>query len=205
MSLEDAQPLRDALAARKNAIIQAWLARTLQTYPEHTRRFLSQERDPFRNPVGSTLKDALPVLFDAVLEGMDTAQVIPALDSIVRIRAVQDFTPSQAVAFLFLLKQVVREALHRPPHPALSPAGGGEEKGEGVALMGGLAVVEGRIDEMALLAFDLFMKCRERIYEIKANEAKRKIYVLERMYGVEPAATACGPEAPPRRDHEEVG
>jgi hypothetical protein len=191
MSLEDAQPLRDALAARKNAIIQAWLARTLQTYPEHTGRFLSQERDPFCNPVGSTLKDALPVLFDAVLEGMDTAQVIPALDSIVRIRAVQDFTASQAVAFLFLLKKVVREALE----------GEIQRRPDG----GGLAAVEGRIDEMALLAFDLFMKCRERIYEIKANEAKRKIYVLERMYGVEPAATACGPEAPPRRDHEEVG
>jgi hypothetical protein len=61
---------------------------------------------------------------------------------------------------------------------------------------GSLAAVDGRIDEMALLAFDLFMKCRERMYEIKTNEAKRRIYVLERMYGMEPSATACGPEIP---------
>ena len=33
---------------------------------------------------------------------------------------------------------------------------------------------------MALLAFDLFMKCREKIYEIQAEEAKRRVYVLER-------------------------
>lgn len=191
MSLEDAQPLRDALAARKNAIIQAWLARTLQTYPEHTSRFLLQEKDPFRNPVGHTLKEAFPALFDQLVGGMDTATITPVLDGIVRIRAVQDFTASQAVAFLFLLKKVVREVLQ----------GESQRRPDG----GGLAAMEGRIDEMALLAFDLFMKCRERIYEIKANEAKRQIYLLQRMHGMEPAATACGPEAPPRRDHEEVG
>ncbi len=49
---------------------------------------------------------------------------------------------------------------------------------------------------MALLGFDLFMRCRERIYEIKANEAKRRLYVLERMYGAEGTSAACGPEAP---------
>jgi hypothetical protein len=34
---------------------------------------------------------------------------------------------------------------------------------------------------MALLAFDLYMKCREKIYEIKAEEAKRRVYLLERV------------------------
>ncbi|MFI5340367.1 MAG: RsbRD N-terminal domain-containing protein [Candidatus Methylomirabilales bacterium] len=182
MSVEGAKPLRDALAAKKTAMIEAWLARILQTYPEHTGRFLSRERDPFRNPVGSTLKDALPVLFDGVLEGMDTPQVTPALDSIVRIRAVQDFTAGQAVAFLFLLKQVVREAVQGEVQKC--PDGDG------------LAAVEGKIDEMALLAFDLFMRCREKIYEIKANEAKRRIYVLEKRYGMEASATASGGEVP---------
>lgn len=176
MSLEDAQPLRDALAARKNAIIQAWLARTLETYPEHTSRFLLQEKDPFRNPVGNTLKEAFPALVDQLIGAMDATAITPVLDGIVRIRAVQDFTAGQAVAFLFLLKKIVREALH--DEVLRRPAGDG------------LAAVEERIDEMALLAFDLFMKCREKIYEIKANEAKRRIYVLERMYGMEPSATA---------------
>jgi hypothetical protein len=55
-----------------------------------------------------------------------------------------------------------------------------------------LAVVEGRIDQMALLAFDLFMRCRERIYEIKENEAKRRTALLERMYAPESSAGAHG-------------
>ena len=196
MGVETIGSVRDCLRAKRHAIIEGWLARTLQTYPEHTGQFLSQEKDPFRNPVGSTLKNALPVLFDGVLEGRDSAQITPALDSIVRIRAVQDFTASQAVAFLFLLKRVVREAMHRPPHPPLSPTVGGEEKGERVSVVEDLAALDGRIDEIALLAFDLFMKCRERIYEIKAKEARRRIYVLERMYGMEPSASACGPDLP---------
>ncbi|HWT80113.1 MAG TPA: RsbRD N-terminal domain-containing protein [Candidatus Acidoferrum sp.] len=182
MSVETAQPLRECLAARRHVVIEAWLARTLQTYPEHTSRFLLQEKDPFRNPVGNTLKEAFPALFDQLIGDMDATTITRLLDGIVRIRAVQDFTASQAVAFLFLLKQVVREAL------------GGEI--QAVPYGDGLAALDGRIDEMALLAFDLFMKCRERMYEIKANEARRRIYVLERMYGMEPSATACGPEIP---------
>jgi RsbT co-antagonist protein rsbRD N-terminal domain len=182
MSGEGAKSLRDVLAADKTALIEAWRARILQTYPEHTGRFLARERDPFRNPVGSTLKDALPVLFDGLLQGIDTAEVTPALDRIVRIRAVQDFTAGQAVGFLFLLKKVVREALQ-------GEIQGGPDGGD-------LAAMEGRIDEMALLAFDLFMGCREKIYEIKANEAKRRIYVLEKRYGMEASATAAGREVP---------
>jgi hypothetical protein len=184
MKAEGAPPLMEALAAKKSAIIRAWLARAFQTYPGNTSRFLGQENDPFRNPVGHTLREAFPVLLDAVLGGADTVGVTSALDGIVRIRAVQNFTAGQAVAFVFLLKPVIRETLHFPPHPPLSPLGG-EDKGEGANQLEDLAVLERRIDEMALLAFDLFMKCRERIYEIKANEARRRIEILLKRQRVE--------------------
>jgi hypothetical protein len=152
-------PLTGALAARRDAIVRARLARTLETYPERTARFLAKEPDPFRNPVGQALKEALPGVFDELLGAMDGGRLGALLDGIVRIRAVQDFTPSQAVAFVFLLKQVIREEL------------GGA----------GLAAVEGRIDEMALLAFDLFVRCREQMHAIKADEARRRTSLLERM------------------------
>src|SRR3990172_2646762 len=96
--------LTGALAARKDAIVRAWLARTLETYPERSARFLAKEPDPFRNPVGQALKEALPALFDELLGAMDAGRLAPLLDGIVRIRAVQDFSPSQPVPFLFLLK-----------------------------------------------------------------------------------------------------
>lgn len=171
MKAEGAPPLMEALAAKKSAIIRAWLARAFQTYPGNTSRFLGQENDPFRNPVGHTLREAFPVLLDAVLGGADTVGVTSALDGIVRIRAVQNFTAGQAVAFIFLLKRVIREELK-----GWMKGEPGEED---------LAAIEGRIDEMALLAFDLFMKCRERIYEIKANEARRRIEILLKRQRVE--------------------
>jgi len=43
-----------------------------------------------------------------------------------------------------------------------------------------LADLEIRIDEFALLAFDLFMKCREQIYESKVSEIKRRTFILEK-------------------------
>ena len=171
MKAEGAPPLMEALAAKKSAIIRAWLARAFQTYPGNTSRFLAQENDPFRNPVGHTLKAAFPVLLDELLGEMNASRITPVLDGVVRIRAVQDFTAGQAVAFVFLLKKVLREELRSEIQS--------DREGEG------LAAIEGRIDEMALLAFDLFMKCRERIYEIKANEARRRVYVLLKRQGVE--------------------
>jgi hypothetical protein len=185
MKDEESLPLMEALAARKDAIIAEWLAQTLRTYPEHTSRFLGRERDAFRNPVGHTLREALPVLLEAALGGPNGVRVASALDSIVRIRAVQDFTAGQAVAFLFLLKPIIRHAVGRPPHPSLSPWEGGEDKGEGASQAEDLLALEKRIDEMALLAFDLFMQCRERLYEIRANEVKRRFGVWLRRQDVE--------------------
>lgn len=194
MNDEAARPLMKTLAGRKDAIVQEWLARALQSYPEHTGRFLARERDPFRNPVGHTLKAALPALFDQVVGDLDCDRVSSILDDILRIRAVQDFSAGQAVAFLFLLKPVVREALQSPPHPPLSPGhpalerGAGEDTqgvpGEGANRLDALAALEERIDQMVLLAFDRFMRCRETIYEIKANEARRRIGVLLQRCGV---------------------
>ena len=43
---------------------------------------------------------------------------------------------------------------------------------------------ESRIDKLAFLAFDIYMKCREKVYEIRVNEIKSErenaIKLLER-------------------------
>ena len=151
--------VKTILAQRKDAIVKEWLARTLQSYPDHTVRFLARERDAFRNPVGHIYADGLPALFDHLLGDADAVTIEAVLDRIIRLRAVQDFTPSQAIAFILVLKKIVREELP------------GED----------LAALEEKIDQMALLAFDVFMKCREESYEIKAREARRGRYLMERM------------------------
>ena len=50
-----------------------------------------------------------------------------------------------------------------------------------------LTAFENRIDHLSLLAFDLYVGCREKIYEIKANEVKRKYFkLLDRSGFIDP-------------------
>ena len=149
----------EVLIRQRDAIVNDWLERTLQTYPGQTSRFLRQEKDRFRNPVGHTLAHGLECLFDGLMGTVDRATAVAALEEIVKIRAVQDFTAGQALAFVFLLKNIVRER----------------------ALGTDLSSVLDEIDRLALQAFDAYMQCRERIYEIQANEARRRCSVLERV------------------------
>ena len=165
------RPLSEVLTERREHLTEEWLARTLRSYPEATTRFLNQERDAFRNPVGHTFREGLERLFDGLAGNKDVSVMTSVLDSIIRIRAVQDFTASQAVSFVFLLKQVIREELKDDAGPYSND----------------LSALETRIDELALLAFDLFMQCRQQICEIRANEARRRVSLLERCFQAAPA------------------
>jgi len=165
----DAQgQLYERLAAQRQAILEAWLARTADTYPRQTAPLLREQRDPFRNPVGQVLREGLSALLDVLLGEGDLEAAAPALDRVVRLRAVQDFTPGEAVGFLFLLKGIIREILGTP-----GDAGGPRDP---------LEAVEDRIDRLVLLGFDRYAACREQMAEIRVHEAQRRLFVLERMH-----------------------
>jgi hypothetical protein len=102
-------------------------------------------------------------LLDEVIHGADSDRIISALDSIIRIRAVQDFTPSQALAFVFLLKKAVREELKIKDS--------GFTKLDLPELHEELLHFETRIDGLASLAFDVYVKCRDDINRIKVGKA----------------------------------
>jgi hypothetical protein len=45
-----------------------------------------------------------------------------------------------------------------------------------------LAEFERRIDATALVGFDIFVRCREQLYELRLNEAKRRVsWVIKKM------------------------
>lgn len=159
-------PGLEALAARRSAIAGRWLALTLESYPAPTARLLARETDPFRNPVGHTLRQALSGLAEELVGSMDPGRVRALLDSVVRIRAVQDMSASEAVGFVFLARQALREEIG---------------SGVGLPAADGLGAVEARVDEMALSAFDLFMRCREQIHAIRADEAQHRTALLDRI------------------------
>ena len=149
---------RGFLSEKSAAIIKRWRQLVLETYPADGARFLKQEQDPFDNPVGATVGRSLETLYQELLEGMQAERLCAALDDILRIRAVQQFSPSQAVAFVFLLKDVVREELEKNPRDL-------EARDEARRL-------EARVDQLALLAFDVYTQCREKLFEIRVKELK---------------------------------
>ncbi len=131
------------------AIAEAWLRRVLEGYPEQTAQFMRTQSDPFRNPVGAAFRQALPVLVRHVVEAEDGPQEVrQALDSVLRIRAVQDLSARDAVGFVFQLREVL-------------------------GAQGAAATVQRRIDDLALAAFDVYVECREQIAQIRARESVR--------------------------------
>ncbi|MBU2498343.1 MAG: RsbRD N-terminal domain-containing protein [Proteobacteria bacterium] len=153
--------LETILAQKGTKIVNRWLALILETYPADAQRFLKKQKDHFANPVGTTLNNELEHIYKELLQGVAPERLSLFLDRIIRIRAVQDFTPSQAISFIFRLKNIIREEA-------------GKEIRE-QELLNDFMLFESRLDEAALLAFDIYMKCKEKIYEIKANESKNQV------------------------------
>jgi hypothetical protein len=157
--------LKDLLLERENAVVKKWFDLILQDYPADATHFFKGQKNRFANPVGHTISQGISELFDVLVDGLDSSdKVYSSLDDIVRIRAVQDFSPSRALSFIFLLKKVIRDEMEREIREH--------------QLSDELTSLESDIDKMALLAFDIYMKCRERIYEIKADEVKRITFRL---------------------------
>jgi RsbT co-antagonist protein rsbRD N-terminal domain len=163
--VHDKMKLNYYLLEKKTAILKKWFDAVAETYPNETSAFLKKQKAQFTNPVGYTLLEGLEHLFDALLQGMLPDTVSQFLDSIVRLRAIQEFAPSEAVMFIFRLKKVVRQEL-------------GNELLQQQAIIEELATFESAVDDLALYAFDLYVKCREKIFELKANEAKNMTFRL---------------------------
>jgi hypothetical protein len=150
--------LPELLSAKRKAILDRWKEMALEVYAEESARFIRNEKDRFNNPVGQAINSGLETLYDGLVGGRPAEEMEQALDGIVRIRAVQDLSPAEGVGFVFLLKKAVREVARE----ALS----GEDA------LTELSVLDSRIDNIALAAFGIYMRCRERIYEIRVTEIK---------------------------------
>jgi len=153
--------LTEILKKEHDHIVEMWLNTLFSTYHPKTAQFLGNKRNKFDNPVGSTFKEAIYPLFDEIIGDFDEDKIRHCLDEIIRIRAVQDFVPSQAVGIFVVLKDIIRKVL---------PA----KKGIEPDLYEELFVFDAKVDRVALMAFDVYMACRERIWEIKLNDFKKR-------------------------------
>ncbi len=162
--------MKSGLLEEKRTIIKRWINLTVDTYPSESGSFLRNQKDQFANPVGAAIAQGAEALFDWVTGDSKeySPLVVRRLDDIVRIRAVQQFSPSNAVAFVFLLKNSIREVVSKKFS---------KDSGH----FGELLEIESRIDSLALTAFDMYMKCREKLFEMRAMEIRnRTSRILER-------------------------
>jgi hypothetical protein len=159
--------LNNLLLLNKDAILKRWFHLILETYPADTATIMRKNKNQFTNPVGSTISREIEVLFGKLCEGIRDEKCQASLDSILKIRSVQDFSPSKAVGFIFLLKRAIGETLRD------------EICKESV--MDEWLKFQSRIDDLALKAFDIYMDCREKICEIRVNEAKAEKEMAFRM------------------------
>jgi len=197
--------LGEWLRKNKDAIVRRWLDDALATYPGDSSAAFKRQKDPFANPVGHSLRTATREILQALLEGKRcqepfssqlethaddndrkrflTPFPLQCLHEIIKIRAVQQFSASQAVGFVFQLKQAIRAELG---------GGAGDPR-----FLSELAEFEERIDRIALAAFDIYTQCREQVFELRMNEVKRTVsWVVDKMRkrGYDPELAELDPE-----------
>ncbi len=153
--------LNRLLEAKKTFILKKWFEQIMNSYAPDTAMFFKMQKDAFANPVGATTRSVLKELFDAILEKKDADAISTIVDPLIRIRAVQNFSPSQAVGFIFILKQTIRDVLENEINDIL---------------LNDIFSFENEIDKAALIGFNTFMTCREKIYNLRTNEERNKIY-----------------------------
>lgn len=138
-------------------------------YPADSNRFLTSETNQFANPVGYSIREKTESLFvELINEGeLNRERVGSILDEIIRIRAVQDFSPSQAVTFIYLLKDVITDELRSSPEPIKD-------------ILFDAVSFYNKIDKAAMIAFDIYVKCKEKLFEIKVESAKNRVSGLLR-------------------------
>ena len=140
----------------------------MNTYSKDASAAFGRQEDPFANPVGHALRVGLSAVVEALVEGKEAEEICPHLDEIIRMRAIQEFSPSEALGFVFSLKEATRAEL-------------GKAVGE-ASVVAELAELDRRIDRIGLLAFDRYAVSREKVHQLRINEMKRSVSkIVERM------------------------
>ncbi len=150
----------DSLLKKKETVLDKWRKAIIASYSPDASLFLRNQKNQFANPVGFTIEKETAEIVQTLFDGGDIETLAISLDRLIRIRSVQDFTPSQATLFLFQLKRIIRE----------------ETTVESAEDYQKMAALEERIDSLALLAFDIYSRCREQIYDLRLKEIKARAF-----------------------------
>lgn len=137
------------------------------TYPLETTGFLRTRSNPFTNPVAHMTREAGNMLYDALCgEEVEPEVIRNSLERFVKLRAVQKFDPAKSMAVFYLLKPLLREKIL----PEMHARGQLEEYLE----------IESRLDTLALMGFDIYVKARDTVAESRIREIRNQHAQLAR-------------------------
>jgi hypothetical protein len=151
--------LQKFLKENRDAILKKWVDQTINTYKPEMVRFLKKEKNNFSNPVRYIILSSLEKIIDSMLNGIGVEEY-HGLEDMIKLRAVQEFSPSEALSFLFNLKKIIRQGLldSKQTDQIISEA----------------CIMDEKFDTLYALAFDIYNDCRTKIQEIKINEIKSR-------------------------------
>ena len=169
----------DILRQRRDIILKEWEDSTLDFYANNLFKVREGRNDRFGNPLVYTISNGLVIILEELIGGTHTGKLDDALEDIVKIRSLQMEKPSSVIGFLSCLKEIIKNHL-------------GDYNNDRNAAEE-IDKLYSVIDDLIFSAFDIFMRCREKIYEIKANEIKKRSYKLwERVNMIDPALRQKG-------------
>lgn len=149
--------LNSFLMENRASILRDWKGLLLEAYPEDSRRFFEKEKDHFANPVGNILLTELERLLKLIIEEKQGSEMDECLDRIIRIRAVQDIRPSEAIGFIFHLKDLIRR--HVDPSRV-------EQKE--------ITEMDHVIDSIGLRALDIYCNIKRQLQDLRVAELRRQ-------------------------------
>lgn len=140
-----------AVQENKKEILDAWMRQSMLLF--------SGKMAP-GSPVADALHQALGIVLDNCEKNSEI--LASALVQLSRILAVQDMPPSRTMSLFFELKKIILE---------LSLKGTQKQK------QLDKDVLQSRLEELTLQAFDSFMLQREQICQLKLDESKRMLFM----------------------------
>lgn len=152
--------LKEILKKDKDKLAESWFDRLLESYPEATRRYFKNTNSHFSNPVGYNLMHSMSHILTELLKEEPSSDVInQELQMILRIKAVQEVLPSQAVSFIPALKQTIER--HYKAENLVKESSLNE-----------LLDFYSDLDTVALYAYDLYVESKVLLYELRLTQIK---------------------------------
>lgn len=150
------------LYEKRQQVLSQWQSAAFDAYGGNIALLRNKPEGRFSNPVVYLIEKATGEIFDLLIKPENDQILTVSVNEICHLMAIQGSKPSRAISFIFALKQIIREELK-------------DENGANY-WAAEMVEIDKIIDEIGLLAFDIYSDCRAEICDLKVSEIKR-------MYG----------------------